>query len=295
VVPRRFLVLALVLVLLLAQGFLSRPFSISAADPTGDLLKAAAAGQIDLVRSDLDAGANPEARDKRGRTPLMIAAQRGHSDIVTLLLARGANAQARDKDGWTAYALAMFDADLIHPGQNAVLKALPKPGPYRVSIEAAWTPQALISSCFMSRDALVQHVSDIFPEALMAASLRDTVRGSELELVQIDRMNRHGVAAAPAVSPAPDLDAVISLYAVPGASCAQPSDHINMSIEMRVYSRDGKTVLFRKTFGAGVRGLHVRSVNNPGQYAAVYGDIVKAHTEGIYHAILETLLKSSLS
>jgi ankyrin repeat protein len=54
----------------------------------------------------LDAGAPIDARDRRGRTALMIAAERGHAEIVELLLARGADRALADKDGKRAVDLA---------------------------------------------------------------------------------------------------------------------------------------------------------------------------------------------
>lgn len=46
-------------------------------------------------------GANVNAKDKDGDTPVHDAALRGHKDIVELLLAEGADANARDNSGQT--------------------------------------------------------------------------------------------------------------------------------------------------------------------------------------------------
>jgi ankyrin repeat protein len=58
----------------------------------------------------LDAGAELQRRDDRGRTALMIAAQRGHREMVTFLLGRGADPTLRDKAGLSAADLAPDDA-----------------------------------------------------------------------------------------------------------------------------------------------------------------------------------------
>ncbi|KAI1384071.1 ankyrin repeat-containing domain protein [Hypoxylon trugodes] len=57
---------------------------------------------MEVVRALMRAGANIEAQDKDGRTPLMLATQLGHEELVRGLLEEGADAQARNKHGWTA-------------------------------------------------------------------------------------------------------------------------------------------------------------------------------------------------
>lgn len=67
---------------------------------------ASVADGVALVRELLVRGAQVEAADNRGRTPLMIAAERGHAEVIRLLLAHGANPARRDKQGKTAADLA---------------------------------------------------------------------------------------------------------------------------------------------------------------------------------------------
>jgi len=55
---------------------------------------AARFGREDLAAILLSAGADPNARDKRGERPLHLAAEHGHPDVVRLLLRRGANLEA---------------------------------------------------------------------------------------------------------------------------------------------------------------------------------------------------------
>ena len=60
---------------------------------------ASAFGHVECCQVLLDRGADVEAKDKFGHTPLMYATT---CEVVQLLLSRGANANTRDNDGWTA-------------------------------------------------------------------------------------------------------------------------------------------------------------------------------------------------
>lgn len=67
---------------------------------------AVAQGNVDLVRMYLDRGGDVEARDQRGRSPLMLAASSGNLPLCRLLLERGASVRAEDDSGATAASLA---------------------------------------------------------------------------------------------------------------------------------------------------------------------------------------------
>lgn len=77
----------------------------------------------------LDAGANPNATDPNGTTPLMMAAGYGYADIVRILLARGANPRLASTDGITALDLARsgvpdIDRFTVFNCQDDTVKAL---------------------------------------------------------------------------------------------------------------------------------------------------------------------------
>ena len=76
-----------------------------AATPAG-MAKAASAGQADTVSALLAQGADPDARDANGQTPLMLAATAGHYETVRRLLGAGAQKNLKDNDGKTALDLA---------------------------------------------------------------------------------------------------------------------------------------------------------------------------------------------
>ena len=54
-----------------------------------------------MSRLLLDRGAQVDARDEGGSTPLLYAARNGKTDVSRLLLDRGAQVDARGADDWT--------------------------------------------------------------------------------------------------------------------------------------------------------------------------------------------------
>jgi uncharacterized protein len=80
----------------------NREFALDASP----LHSAVAARERDAIEVLLDAGADVNAVQHEGYTPLLEAAQSGESEIVELLLERGADPDARLKDGRTATDLA---------------------------------------------------------------------------------------------------------------------------------------------------------------------------------------------
>jgi ankyrin repeat protein len=77
-------------------------------DPALDRVMVDAAFVCDLVRVRelLALGADPDARDEQGRTPLFSAVLGGAIGLVGLLLESGADPNARDAEGWTALHFA---------------------------------------------------------------------------------------------------------------------------------------------------------------------------------------------
>jgi RNA polymerase primary sigma factor len=59
------------------------------------------------VQLHLTNGANPNARDEKGRTPLILAASRGHRTVCSLLLSAGADPDLKDDSGHDALETAV--------------------------------------------------------------------------------------------------------------------------------------------------------------------------------------------
>ena len=67
----------------------------------------------ELVRALLEAGADPNARDRSASTPLHFAARKGPtSETIVALLDAGASADGLDSDGMTPLDLANRNPDL---------------------------------------------------------------------------------------------------------------------------------------------------------------------------------------
>jgi ankyrin repeat protein len=90
------------------------------------LHNAAILGDLVLVTSLLDEGADPNRADDNGYTPLHFAAQESRRDLISLLLSRGASPNSTDIHGnsplWTAVmnAQGRFEAMilLLHGGAD---------------------------------------------------------------------------------------------------------------------------------------------------------------------------------
>ncbi|MGX2040485.1 ankyrin repeat domain-containing protein [Methylocaldum sp. MU1018] len=87
---------------LLALALLASAPASEAEDPNQALFAAAAAGQLERLDSLLARGADVNAKNGAGRTPLMGAAFSGNVRAIRKLLAFGADPNTADKRGVTA-------------------------------------------------------------------------------------------------------------------------------------------------------------------------------------------------
>ncbi|PAA71750.1 hypothetical protein BOX15_Mlig002250g2 [Macrostomum lignano] len=100
----------------------------SSEDPTPpavkSFLKAAASGDRRRCLSFMDGGGDPSARGKKSLTALHLAAHEGHTDVIRELLRRGAEIDATDEDGDTPLISAVINKKqepvelLIEKGAN---------------------------------------------------------------------------------------------------------------------------------------------------------------------------------
>jgi hypothetical protein len=257
-------------------------FASLAAVPPEDWLAAAKKGDTKRVQALLKAGAELEAKDRDGRTALMLAAQFGRADTVRLLLVQGAHADARDKRGWNAYMLALLSPSggIIHTVHDNVLKLLPQPH-LRLALEARWAPGAsFFSSCFMRPDDLARHMDGVRPEALVLEAFRDYAFTSGRGLVEL-------------VQTPAGADAVLSLLVEPGVTCVQQSDRLSMLIHVSLLRPPDQPPLLERAYGGGMKtGMREQLAANPAQYPALYRAWAKSQAGPIYWGVIEALMRS---
>src|SRR4029453_3666187 len=75
-------------------------------DAAPDLWQIAEIGRIEQLDQVLARGADVNACNASGVTPLMVAAYHGRGEMVRALIEHGANLNAEDNDGFTAEMLA---------------------------------------------------------------------------------------------------------------------------------------------------------------------------------------------
>lgn len=105
------------------------------------LSRACREGDLEKAGEYLEKGANPNATDELGRTPLHWAAWNGHTGIVKILIEEGANPNATDNDGWTPLHYAASDGQieaaklLIEAGSNPKAIDIEGKTPLHIAVE----------------------------------------------------------------------------------------------------------------------------------------------------------------
>ena len=79
----------------------TQPEPPTAKAPDISIWVAAKAGEIEAVKQHLAAGADVDAKDKYGRTPLHLSPASGHKEIAELLIVKGADVNFKDEYGDT--------------------------------------------------------------------------------------------------------------------------------------------------------------------------------------------------
>ena len=88
-------------VVLVGCATTQQPEPTTAKAPDISIHDAATLGNIEAIKQHLAAGADVNAKDDDGISPLLLAATWGHKEIVELLIANGAVVNAKGVDGLT--------------------------------------------------------------------------------------------------------------------------------------------------------------------------------------------------
>ncbi|MFH1373241.1 MAG: ankyrin repeat domain-containing protein [bacterium] len=101
----------------------------------GDLHSAADAGDLKQVEKLIIGGANVNARDTLGWTPLQSAIWSGNFDIAEYLVGKGADVNARNKEGVTVLMVATFTRPLRYIYKHFSSVATQDNAPYEGQFE----------------------------------------------------------------------------------------------------------------------------------------------------------------
>ena len=149
----------------------------------------------EMMKALIDAGADLEVKDREGRTPLMWAAERGYEggETVKVLIEAGADLEARDEDGRTALMKA------AERGFGGCVKALIDGG---ADIEAkyfGWTPLMMALSAPDEGETvkvLIEGGADIETRDRQGLTVTDLAKGRSPKCLEIIQTARASCRAA---------------------------------------------------------------------------------------------------
>jgi ankyrin repeat protein len=134
---------------------------------------AAAQGNVDAIRQQAQGGANLNAREGNGRTPLHVATFQGHGAAAQALIAAGADPSLLDNQRYDAVTIASVRNDvptlktLLASGASAKLVTSPYDG--TALIAAAHLGHVDVVKALIGAGAPLDHVNNLGWTALIEA------------------------------------------------------------------------------------------------------------------------------
>ena len=170
----------------------TRPFNRSTRrrSPSDELHPAVLAGDADKGRHLLALGADVEARDSQGLTPLMTAASKGKEDCARLLIAAGADCNAKEPGGDTALLMAAQEDEtacallLIENGARIDEKGADGVTPLLATMGQGYVNTALV---LIEKGADVDEQSDEGNPALVIAAASDNAALNAVAIALINK------------------------------------------------------------------------------------------------------------
>lgn len=114
------------------------------------LHRAAAQGDVTQIKTLIAEGANPDARDGHGRTPLHVAAHRRKPEAAQALMRLGADPNALDSQRYDAVTIAAVADDV------EMLKVVLAGGNKATNITSPYDGTALIAAAHLGHDEVVR-------------------------------------------------------------------------------------------------------------------------------------------
>ena len=159
------------------------------------------------------------------------------------------------------------------------LKALPPVPPVRLAVSSELSLARVLSSCFMSKGELPAEIGRLHLDTAMREEFLAFGGASGKNLVEIVRE---------------PFDAQASFTILPSVNCSgAEGDDLSVEVNVRVFRAD-RQVLFEKTFGGGIKGLHTQLVSNAAQYGPILLSRLQPHAGPIYWAVVEALYRAKL-
>ncbi len=142
---------------------------VNAKDKLGytPLVMAAKGGLSDVCMKLVELGADVNARDKHGDTPLIRAAKRGHSKMCMKLIELGADVNAKDKWGLTPLLCAAKEGYSAKEGHSDVcMKLIELGADVNVKDKNGWSPLT-----YAARNGHVDSVKAIIEQTLIGGNV----------------------------------------------------------------------------------------------------------------------------